>query len=362
MSSIEAVFIDTESALHELCQRLSQQPVLALDTEFMREKTYYAQLCLVQIADDSGIACVDPLALEDISPLLTVLYDPAIVKVLHSARQDLEVLFDLRHDLPQNLFDTQIAAMFLGYGEQIGYAGLVKEKMAVELGKTQTRTDWSRRPLNPQQLAYAADDVRYLLPLYRQLGKELEDRQRLQWFQEECQALSEVSILGRDSESLWQRVKNWQVLRGQELAFLRLLVEWREAEAVSSNRPRRWILADEVLLELAKLQPVDLAGLTGVVPEKVLQRYGQPLLEVMAQARVMAVEEWPRPAAKSELTAAQKARLKQLQANTRRVAEKLDIPPSLLAKRRELERLARDEPAPQLQSGWRQALFLEIIA
>lgn len=358
---MHSIFINTDAALEVLCERLAEQPVLALDTEFMREKTYFAQLCLLQVSDAYGIACVDPLALKDISPLLAILYDPSKTKVLHSARQDLEVLYDIRHELPENLFDTQIAAMFLGYGEQIGYAPLVHEQLGVLLSKSQTRTDWSRRPLDTHQLDYAADDVRYLLPLSQKLGQQLELRNRLSWFQEESLALSSISMMNREGENLWQRVKSWQSLRGQALAFLQQLAQWREAEAVSSNRPRRWILDDAVLLALAERQPKARDALAALMPAKAMERYADTLLVLLAEARELAPALWPQPPTVGELTGSQKARFKLLQLKIQEIAEREGIPPSLLAKRRDLERLARGDTPPTLQTGWRSDLFAEVL-
>jgi len=170
---MKEIFVDTPEALAALCDSLRGCEALALDTEFLREKTYYTQLCLLQIASDELIACVDPLALETIDPLLDIFYDPQVTLVMHSARQDLEIFFDLRGGLPGPVFDTQVAATLLGYGDQIGYANLVREFTGVELDKQHTRTDWSRRPLGEGQLRYAADDVRYLLDIYREQRRRL---------------------------------------------------------------------------------------------------------------------------------------------------------------------------------------------
>ncbi|MBD3669210.1 MAG: ribonuclease D, partial [Gammaproteobacteria bacterium] len=173
------IYVDTQATLDELCAQLSGSQWLTLDTEFIREETYYPQLCLIQIGNDDVIACVDPIALDDLSPLLDLLYRDDITKVLHAARQDMEIFHKLRGHPPGNLFDTQIAATLLGQGDQIGYGNLVKAMLDVELDKAHSRTDWSKRPLSPEQLEYAADDVRYLRDIYKQQLTQLKQMNRL---------------------------------------------------------------------------------------------------------------------------------------------------------------------------------------
>ena len=202
----EPLFVDTESGLAELCEKLRGQPVLALDTEFLREKTYYAQLCLLQVAAEGVIACIDPLAV-DLDPLLDIIYDPNVVKVMHSARQDMEIFFDLRGDVPRPLFDSQIAATLMGFGEQVGYANLVQQMLEVTLDKIATRTDWSQRPLDAEQISYAADDVRYLFTLYHQQVELLSSKGRLSWLQDDFDAMSDRTTYAPHPENLWKRVK-----------------------------------------------------------------------------------------------------------------------------------------------------------
>ena len=174
----EARYVDTPQALDELCAQLRGSAWITLDTEFIRERTYYPQLCLIQVANESVIACIDPLALPDLAPLEALLADPQVLKVLHAASQDLEIFYHRMGRVPAPLFDTQVAASVLGLGEQIGYGRLVQELLGVELDKSHSRTDWSRRPLEPEQLRYAADDVRYLLQLYPRMQTELASRRR----------------------------------------------------------------------------------------------------------------------------------------------------------------------------------------
>jgi ribonuclease D len=253
---IEPEVVDTDAGLAELCDGLRGQPVLALDTEFLREKTYRAQLCLLQVAAEGVIACVDPLALENLDPLLDIIYDPNVTKVMHSARQDMEIFFDLRGDLPKPLFDSQVAATLLGFGEQVGYANLVKGMLGVELDKMHTRTDWTQRPLDEAQIEYAADDVRYLFKIYHQQAEALKAKGRLDWLQEDFDELTDVNTYSPPEETLWTKVKGRQKLKGVQLAILRDLAVWRENQAKKINRPRRWILKDDVMVDMSRFAPL----------------------------------------------------------------------------------------------------------
>ena len=241
--------IDTDAALADLCRALDGSAWIALDTEFLRERTYYARLCLIQIGAPGIVACIDPLALEQLEPLHALLENPHLRKVLHAARQDLEVFNDLRGIVPAPLFDTQIAAAYLGYDDQIGYAALVTAITGVTLDKTHTRTDWSARPLSAAQHRYAEDDVRYLMPVYEALHERLAASGRLAWLAEDCARLTDSGAVRERS-----RPRRGDVCgRGAELPavnqqMLRALAAWREQTAQTRNLPRGWVLRDEVLV------------------------------------------------------------------------------------------------------------------
>jgi ribonuclease D len=353
----EPLFVDTERGLAELCEKLRGQPVLALDTEFLREKTYYAQLCLLQVAAEGVIACVDPLAV-DLDPLLDIIYDPNVVKVMHSARQDMEIFFDLRGDVPRPLFDSQIAATLMGFGEQVGYANLVQQMLEVTLDKIATRTDWSQRPLDAEQISYAADDVRYLFTLYHQQVELLNSKGRLAWLQDDFDAMSDRTTYAPHPENLWKRVKGSQKLTSPQLAVLRGLAIWREERAQASNRPRRWILKDEVMVDLARRSPVDLEGLAKIrgIEERLLSKHGEALLKVIADAKATDPDTWPTRSKSQRLTAEQDAVVDLLLAVLRLRGNEHDVSPSLLASRKQLEALVLgDEESPVLH-GWRAGL------
>jgi ribonuclease D len=251
--------ISTSAALAELATRLRAQPRVGLDTEFLRERTYRAQLCLVQLSWAGGSVCVDPLALEDLGPLAQLLTAPA-VKVMHASRQDLEVLLPVA-GLTRPVFDTQIAAGLTGLPAQIGYAELVRRLLGHELAKSHTRTDWSRRPLSAEQLAYALDDVNYLLPLADRLQQELARLGRLAWLEEELQELADAGTLSVDPEKAWQRLKGLRDLDPGRLRLARALAAWRERNAIEHDRPRGWILEESVLREIVLQVPRTLEAL-----------------------------------------------------------------------------------------------------
>lgn len=357
-SEVQLLYIDKPHELDELCRRLRGTPWLALDTEFLREKSYYPRLCLLQVANDDLVACIDPIRLPDIEGLLSLLYDPSVVKVLHAARQDMEIFYHLRGTVPRPLFDTQIAAALLGYGVQIGYASLVREMLGVELHKSHSRTDWSLRPLEPEQLRYAADDVRYLRELYREQRRMLQELGRMEWLQEDFAQLEDPATYEYRADEAWSRIRGHQQLRGVQLAVLRALAGWREEQARRHDRPRKWLLRDDVLLELARRQPGNHQALARIrgLEEGTLRRRGSELLALIREARELPEEQWPRSGERSRLTTRQEGLVEALAALVRLVASESGISPASLATRRDLERLAAGEEGCAVMRGWRRQL------
>jgi ribonuclease D len=346
--------IDSQEKLLAFCRHLDAYDVLALDTEFLREKTYYAQLCLIQIACDGELACVDPLALEDIQPLLDIIYDPARIKIMHSARQDLELFFDLTGRLPQNIFDTQVAATLLGFGDQIGYAKLVKQMLDVKLDKTQTRTDWSRRPLTHEQIEYALDDVRYLHEIFARQRAELAERGRSDWLDRDFATLSDVQTYATPDEQLWQRVRGSNTLHGVQLAVLQQLTQWREQTARHKNRPRRWVLRDDLLIDLARRTPSSsqqLEAMRGV--DGGVLRHADKILALIKQAKALPPEQWPRLPKFHQLTLPQEALVDAMMAIVKMRAEQNSITPAVLASRKDLEKMLLGKDDLALLTGWR---------
>ena len=353
-----ALYIDTPNQLAALCEQLRRHDWLTLDTEFLREKTYRPRLCLLQVANPEVIACIDPLAFDDISPLLEVLYDRSITKVLHAAHQDLEIFFEMRGALPAPVFDTQIAATLLGHGDQIGYGNLVKAELGIELDKAHTRTDWCHRPLDTAQLDYAADDVRHLRDIYLNQHKQLAELGREQWLQADFDELVDPARYSNPPQSAWLRVKGGNRLRGVQLAVLQSLAAWRETQAQQSNRPRRWILKDEVLLDLARQMPADEGRLRRIrgLEDGNVQRHGEKLLKLIAAAKQLPKEQWPTLEEGRRLLPEQEPLVDMLMALLRERCQQQRISPSAVAGRRELERLVLGETDIALLHGWRAAI------
>lgn len=360
--SMQEFYVDSPRQLLELCEHLRGSPWIAVDTEFMREKTYYAQLCLLQVANENVLACVDPLALDDLGPLLDIIYDPATVKVMHAARQDLEIFYGLRQEVPRPLFDTQIAATLLGYGEQVGYGALVRGMFDIELDKSHTRTDWSRRPLYPEQLRYAADDVRHLRHIYCQQLHDLASKKRLGWLNEDFADLTDIRRYKNPPLELWRRVRQVNTLKGVQLAALRALVAWREERAKAMNRPRKWILGDDVLLDMARhlpVKPEQLRKIRGLDVERL--EFTTDILDLIHDSKSLPKAQWPQLEPPLRLEARQEALVDALMAVVRLGGAQNSVSPTTLATRKELEQLVMGDFDAPILHGWRGALVGEDI-
>ena len=350
--------VNTAAALAELAARLSAQARLGLDTEFLRERTYRAQLCLVQLAAGADALCIDPLAVGDLSALAGLLGGGDVIKVMHASRQDLEVLLPAV-GLVRPVFDTQIAAALAGLPAQVGYAELVRRLLGRQLAKSHTRTDWSRRPLSPEQLEYALDDVRYLLPLADELQQQLERLGRLEWLREELAALGDAGALTQAPDSAWQRVKGLRDLDPGCERLARLLAAWRERSAVEHDRPRGWILDDALLREIVLQVPrtLEALGQIGDMPAGLVKRRGAELLACVQAAEVP--QPPPPVAGRSRPDPARAALVKKLAGISQAVAAELQLVPEVLATRRDLEQLAEGRRDGAVLRGWRRGTLGE---
>lgn len=290
--------IITDSAsLADFCRSLKSERYVTVDTEFMRESTYYPRVCLIQIAGAADARAIDPLAEGiDLGPLFDLLSDPAILKVFHAARQDLEIFLHLMGRLPAPLFDTQIAAMVCGFGEQAGYETLVNDLAKASVDKSSRFTDWSKRPLSDRQIAYALSDVTYLRIVYEKLSARIEKTGRAAWLEEEMAQLGDPASYVTEPQEAWRRLKP-RSGSGRLLAVLQAAAAWREREAQARDIPRNRLLRDEALLELAAHPPQsveDLLRIRGMGKGLAEGRSGQALLEAVASALAAPKESWPR--------------------------------------------------------------------
>ncbi|MBV8783026.1 MAG: ribonuclease D [Gammaproteobacteria bacterium] len=352
--------ITTDAELAALGAELATQPRLALDTEFLRERTYHAQLCLVQLGAAGRAVCVDPLAVTDLGPLGQLLTAPQVLKVMHASRQDLEVLLPLARGVGP-IFDTQVAAALAGFPAQVGYADLVRRLLGQDLPKSHTRTDWARRPLSPAQLEYALDDVRYLLPLAAALEERLAQAGRSAWLAEELAALEDPTSLSTEPQDAWRRLRGVRELDPGRVRLAQALAAWRERTAIAHDRPRGWILEEGVLRELVLRVPRSVADLEAIegLPAGLIRKRGAELLECVAAAQV------PDPApplpGRTRPDPQRTALLKRLAGVTQQVAGELKVAPELLATRRDLELLADGEQDVAVLRGWRRAVLGETL-
>ncbi len=354
-NNYEILYVDNAEKLTQLCQQIQSAPLLILDTEFVREKTYRAKLCLIQIATDDIVACIDPIALHDISPLMEIINDQSKIKILHSARQDYEIFYDLNKELPQPLFDSQLAASLLGYGEQVGYGALVNKMLGVQLDKAHTRTDWSKRPLSKAQIRYASDDVFYLRQLYPLLKNKLIELGRENWLQEEFDALCQPELFITHPEDAWQRVKGINRLRPRQLAAAKNIAKWREEMAIEKDRPRRWILADDILLTAAQLLPKNESQLESIanIKKAVIENSGHIILDCVKKACELNESELPSVVKPKRLSPEQEVIADLLLTQLKLIANEHNISPANIANRKAIEKVIAGETGVPLLSGWR---------
>jgi ribonuclease D len=348
--------IDDPNNLLQLCRDLSRQPAIGLDTEFMRERTYFARLCLLQLSAGPDCVCVDTLALQDLSALRDTMGNRQITKVLHAARQDLEVLAPAT-GVVTGLFDTQVAAALVGLPAQVGYGDLVLKILGQSLHKGETRTDWSRRPLTPAQIEYALDDVRHLLPLRDRLTERLGKLGRWSWFEEEMAQLDSAGPFVTDPEEAWRRIKGVNELDSDRKVLARALAAWRERRAISSDRPRSWILPDPALRDLVQQAPRTLQQLSRIeeLPEGIRTNSGPELLALIESLRLPA--QLPPLPRRQRREPAENDQVRKLAQLTQQTGRELGIAPEILATRRELERMVAGAREGGPMTGWRQGVI-----
>jgi ribonuclease D len=353
--------IATTADLEAFCQRMHAERFITVDTEFMRERTYWPELCLVQIAGETEVAVIDAMSEQiDLACLGALLADPAVVKVFHAARQDIEI-FVLRYgDVPRPLFDTQVAAMVAGFGDQVGYDALVAALTGGSIDKAHRFSDWSVRPLSPAQLAYAAADVTYLREVYARLLRKLEQDGRAAWVTEEMAILSNPATYRTDPEQAWERLRPRTTNR-RFLHLLRATAAWREKEAQRVNVPRQRLVKDEALLEIAATAPADadaLARVRGISRGFAEGKSGVALIEALAAAKTVPDRALPAAPQSRDSIRPSAALVALLKVMLAAKCEQHHVAPRLLASSDDLDRLAlEDAPDIPLMHGWRREIF-----
>ena len=352
------MLITTDDQLAAFAERAARSEVLAIDTEFMREKTYSPRLCLLQMGTDDEQVAVDPFAVRDVEPLRVLFSDPAITKVLHACSQDMEVILQYCGVLPRPLFDTQIAAAFLGDHYQIGYGPLVEAYTGVCLPKTESLTDWARRPLDAAQLEYALDDVRYLPRIWREMREKLERSGRLSWLEPEFARASDPATYRHDPREAFRRVKHVGSLSRRQLAVAREVAAWRDERAREIDRPRRWVLSDEVLVEVARRMPTSVNQLGRIRGMDAVASSDQTrIATAVRRGLACPFEQCPEMEHRVRPSADQESVCDLMYALTRMVADQERLSPALLASRDDLARYLLDRPSSSLASGWRAELL-----
>lgn len=363
------VHITDNAALADMAQRLAGREHLALDTEFMRVDTFHPRLALIQLGDGDTEYLVDPLTISDFSPLVPLLVAERPRKLLHACSEDIEVLARLCGQLPAGIIDTQIATAFLGQGLQVGYQKALQENLGVDIPKDESRSDWLQRPLSAGQISYAALDVKYLPPLHDYLRRALAERRLTDWFEADCRLMLDELDFAPDPALMYRDVSNGWRLRRQELAVLRELLVWREAEARRRDTPRGFLIKNGSLFSLARRQPSTLQALADIedMTPRILRKEGEAILAVIAAARQLPEEVWP-AALPTPLPRESRELFDALRAAAAGVAEKTGVPAEVLLRKRHIEALVLgrvdqgdNAPLPRAFAGWRGELLLPVL-
>lgn len=357
----DPVLITDTGDLAALCERLRRERYVTVDTEFMRERTYWPELCVVQLASDTEVAVVDAMAPGlDLAPLGALLADTNVVKVFHAARQDIEIFVLRFGDVPRPLFDTQVAAMVAGFGDQVGYDSLVAATTGGHIDKAHRFSDWAARPLSPAQVTYAAADVTHLRRVYDKLTERLQKDGRLEWVAEEMATLADPATYRPDPELLWERLRPRTGNR-RLLGVLRAIAAWREREAQRSNIPRQRMLKDEALLEIAATAPETIDALSrarGISKGFAEGRMGHALLAAIAEAKALPEEALPQALDRRDAPRASPALVSLLKVLLAAKCEQHHVAPKLVANSEDIDRLAgEDDPDLPCLTGWRRDVF-----
>lgn len=354
------LYVTTDDELQSFIERNAQSKVLAIDTEFLRERTYHPQLCLLQLGTEDEVALVDPFEVKDLKPLSQLLLDENMVKIVHSGRQDIEILYNELGCMPKPLFDTQVAASLLGYTKQIGYGPLVHAVCDVTLDKLDSFTDWSRRPLSKSQLSYAANDVIYLPQMYRHMKAQLEEKNRLSWLEPEFTALVDPAQYEPQPYERFRKLKKGSQLSRRQLSAAREVAAWREERAVSINIPRKWVLTDEQIVEACKRETrtIDQLFMVRGIREKLGTSDARTVVSLIIKGLDAPKDTWPHIAPKVRSERNVDCEVDLMTALVRQRAREHDVAFQTLVSHDSLQLLARGHyDECDLMQGWKYELI-----
>ena len=348
------LFIQDGQTLEAFCERAASSHVLAVDTEFLREKSYYPKLCLIQLGTHDETAAIDPLAIRDLAPVRALLEDPSITKIFHACSQDIEVIHHAMGCVPAPIFDTQVAAAFLGMRQQISYGALVEAYAHVHLPKAESLTDWSLRPLDERQLEYAEDDVRYLPGIYDAMIADLVSRDRLSWVLPEMEHLARDTAVSRDPRSAFMRLKRATSLTRRQLGVAREVCAWREQVAARRDIPRKWVLSDEVCLEICKRVPETEESLRRIrQTDQLGAREAAAIVSAVKAALALPLDELPRLEHHERPTQEQESIIDLMYAMLRVISARTGIAAQVIATRDDLMEFISSRETSRLSTSWR---------
>lgn len=354
---MDVLYLTTSEELIDFCARARASHILAVDTEFLREKTYFPKLCLIQVSTGQEIVVVDPILIDDLTPLKSLFENPNIVKIFHACSQDLEVLLEKMDCECAPVFDTQVAAAFLGLRQQVSYASLVESYTSVKLAKAESLTDWSKRPLDKEQLIYAEDDVRYLPDIYQQMIDQLIKADRLSWVKPEMDAHTNLDQYRRDPYQAYIRLKRSGSLTRRQLAIAQEICAWREETAAKRDVPRKWILSDEIIIELCRRAPTSserlkkIRGTEQISPGGIIH-----LLDAIKRGQKVPADQCPKIEHHSHPSVGSEGVVELMYSLVRIVSEKEGIASPLIANKDDLIDLLLNKDGAKLKKGWRYNL------
>ena len=353
--------LETKDSINNFVSKISSTNTIGLDTEFVRIRTYYPKLCLVQISSNSGTGCIDCLQRNNLNKVWQLIFNPNKLKIFHSARQDLEILFLIKGQIPENIFDTQIAAALLGYPPQVGIKQLLKDELNIEISKTETRSDWSKRPLDLKQIEYALEDVNHLLNLHNALKNKLKEKERYRWAMEDSSRIltNEKELFNPDSA--WKKISGIKNLKNKNQYLAVKLATWREKTAIQMDLPRQWLLSDKSLIETAKKELVSLTRLESIgIKNRYLKKSQLKQISKLVQQHkenIEGVGKLKPKFNKNYKIHSDPYLLEKLSKIISVKAKELNIFPEVLAGKKDLLALSQKNSDSKLLTGWRNKVI-----